>query len=128
MENLRKICNVDAVFSSLHNRWGIGVYIRDEFGAYVLWKYEQFAPSYDVKIGEALGLLSALLGARVEFGSCWFWTRFEGCGGYFHSNRSDDTELLEDIISHCRQYFSSFYNITLVWSLLDNKQMRRLID
>ncbi|CAJ2660552.1 unnamed protein product [Trifolium pratense] len=37
----RMKCNIDASFSSLNNRVGIGVCIRDEFGAYVLAKYEQ---------------------------------------------------------------------------------------
>jgi hypothetical protein len=41
-------------------RVDMSICIRDEFGAYVLGKYEQFTSLCDVKIVEALGLLYAL--------------------------------------------------------------------
>jgi hypothetical protein len=103
-------CNIDASFSSLHNRVDIGICIRDEFGAYVLGKYEQFTLLYDVKIGEALSLLSALNWVHeLNLGHVDFELDSKVVVDNFHSNKIDDTEL-RDIISHCRMLFSSCYN------------------
>jgi hypothetical protein len=63
---------------------GMVIFIRYEFDAYVLEKLEQFTMLLDVKIGEALILLS---------GFKWV------------------NELkLGDIISHCKHLFSTCYN------------------
>jgi ribonuclease HI len=103
-------CNVDASFPSLHNRVGIGICIRDESGAYVLGKYEQFTLLCDVKIGEALGLLSALNWVHeLNLGPVDFELDSKVVVDNFHSNKIDDTEV-GDIISHCRKLFSSCYN------------------
>ncbi|XP_045791667.1 uncharacterized protein LOC123886391 [Trifolium pratense] len=103
-------CNVDASFSSLSNRVGIGICIRDELGAYVLGKYEQFTLLCDVKIGKALDLLSALNWAHeLNLGPVDLELDSKVVVDKFHSNKSDDTEL-GDIISHCRQLFFNFYN------------------
>jgi hypothetical protein len=58
--NGRVKCNIDASFSPNLNRVDIGICIRDEFGVYVLAKYDKFSPICDVRIGEDLGLLLAL--------------------------------------------------------------------
>ncbi|XP_045822393.1 uncharacterized protein LOC123915300 [Trifolium pratense] len=106
----RMKCNIDASFSSLNNRVGIGVCIRDEFGAYVLAKYEQFTPLCDVRFGEALGLLSALNWVHeLNLGPVDFELDSKIVVDSFHSNKCDATEL-GDIISHCKQLFSNYYN------------------
>ncbi|XP_045795091.1 uncharacterized protein LOC123889684 [Trifolium pratense] len=103
-------CNIDAAFSSLNNRVGIGVCIRDEDGAYVLAKYEQFTLLCDVKIGEALGLLSARNWVHdLNLGPVEFELDSKVVVDKFHSNKGDDTELGE-IVSHCRRLFFSHYN------------------
>jgi hypothetical protein len=53
-----------------------------------------------VKIGEAVGLLSALVNFQLDS---------KVVVDNFHSNKIDDTDL-GDIISHCRKLFSSCYN------------------
>jgi len=53
-------CNIDASFSQLSNRVGIGVCIMDDTGTFVLAETEWFTPVCEVHVGEALGLLSAL--------------------------------------------------------------------
>ncbi|PNX97052.1 cytochrome p450 [Trifolium pratense] len=53
-------CNIDASFSSTHNKVGIGMCIRDDQGRYVATKTEWLEPILDVEIGEATGLLTAL--------------------------------------------------------------------
>jgi ribonuclease HI len=103
-------CNIDASFSSVYNRIGIGICIRDEFGAYVLAKYEQFTPLCDVKIGEALGLLSALKWVHeLNLGPVDFELDSKVVVEKFHSNKIDDTEL-GGIMSHCKRLFSTYYN------------------
>ncbi|GAU50345.1 hypothetical protein TSUD_409300 [Trifolium subterraneum] len=105
----RMKCNIDASFSSLNNRVGIGVCIRDEFGAYVLAKYEQFTPLCDVRIGEAFGLLSALNWVHeLNLGPVDFELDSKIVVDSFHSNKCDVTEL-GDIISHCKRLFSTYY-------------------
>ncbi|KAK2356026.1 hypothetical protein QL285_093387 [Trifolium repens] len=53
-------CNIDASFSPIRNKVGIGMCIRDDHGRYVAAKTEWLSPILDVEIGEAMGLLSAL--------------------------------------------------------------------
>ncbi|PNX64632.1 cytochrome p450, partial [Trifolium pratense] len=48
--NERVKCNIDASFSSLNNRVGIGVCIRDEKDAFVVAKLDQFSPICDVRV------------------------------------------------------------------------------
>ncbi|MCI53903.1 cytochrome P450, partial [Trifolium medium] len=42
--NGRVKCNIDASFSSNLNRVGIGICICDEYGVYVMAKYDQYSP------------------------------------------------------------------------------------
>jgi len=53
-------CNVDASFSETLDIVGIGMFIRDAEGAFVLARTEWFSPTTDVDIGEAIGLLKAM--------------------------------------------------------------------
>jgi len=53
-------CNIDVAFSSHRNRTGIGIYLQDEGGVFVLAKTISFVGVYSVDIGEALGLYHAL--------------------------------------------------------------------
>lgn len=57
-------CNVDASFSHVLNRVGLGMYIRDEEGRLVLAKTEWLALLLDMDLGEALDLLSTLRWVR----------------------------------------------------------------
>ncbi|GAU31707.1 hypothetical protein TSUD_215080 [Trifolium subterraneum] len=58
--NGRYKLNVDASFSHLYNKVGIGMCIRDDQGCFVKAKTEWIEPILDVEIGEAMGLLRAL--------------------------------------------------------------------
>jgi len=53
-------CNVDAAFSSQHNKTSVDIFIRDEDGVFVLVRTVAFIGVYPVDIGEALGLYHAL--------------------------------------------------------------------
>jgi hypothetical protein len=53
-------CNIDASFSSISNKVGIGMCIRDAHGSFVAARTKWIEPILDVEIGEAIGLLSAL--------------------------------------------------------------------
>ena len=57
--NGRLKCNVDATFSSNRNKTGIGIYIRDEGGVFVVVRSVSFFGVYAVDIGEAMGLFHA---------------------------------------------------------------------
>jgi len=57
-------CNVDASFSEALDIVGIGMCIRDSEGAFVLARTEWFSPITDVNIGEAIGLLKAMVWVR----------------------------------------------------------------
>jgi ribonuclease HI len=107
--NGRVKCNIDASFSSHNNRVGIGVCIRDEKGAYVSAKLDQFSPICDVRVGEALGFLSALSWVHeLNLGPVDFELDSKLVIDGFHSNNHDATEFGE-IISHCKRLYSSFY-------------------
>ncbi|GAU39464.1 hypothetical protein TSUD_158950 [Trifolium subterraneum] len=53
-------CNIDASFSPMSNKVGIGMCIRDTNGCFVAARTEWMEPILDVDIGEAMGLLRAL--------------------------------------------------------------------
>jgi len=53
-------CNVDASFSDPLNRTGIGIYVRDDEGTFVLAKTVSISPTCSVVVGEAIGLFHAL--------------------------------------------------------------------
>ncbi|KAK2439121.1 hypothetical protein QL285_023824 [Trifolium repens] len=87
-------CNIDVSFSSVYNRVGIDICIRDEFGACVLAKYEQFTPLCDVKIDETLRLLSALNWVHeLNLSLVDFELNSKVVVEKFHSIKIDGTEL-----------------------------------
>jgi hypothetical protein len=90
-------CNIDATFSSSHNRTGIGICIRDEEGIFVLAKTVRFARVYDVEVGEALGLFHA-----IQWTSD---TRMENI------DFEVDSKVTKDAFSHRREDISEFGNI-----------------
>lgn len=53
-------CNIDASFSKHLNKVGLGMFIRDEHGTFVLAKTDWFSSICEVLVGEALGLISTL--------------------------------------------------------------------
>jgi hypothetical protein len=104
------IFNIDASFSPNLNRVGICICIRDEFGVYMLAKYDQYSPICDVRIGEALSLLSALKWIyELNLGPVDFELDSKLVGDIFNSNNHDISEFGE-IIAQCRRFFSLFYN------------------
>ncbi|CAJ2632797.1 unnamed protein product [Trifolium pratense] len=55
-------CNIDASFSSQYNKVGIDICIRDELGAFVLARYDQFTPVRAVHMEKLLAYSLLLLG------------------------------------------------------------------
>jgi len=55
-------CNIGATFSESTNMVGIRMCIRDENKHFVLARTDCFRPTCEVHIGEALGLLSTMIG------------------------------------------------------------------
>jgi hypothetical protein len=47
-------CNIDAAFSSHHNRTGVGICVRDSEGSFVLAKTITYPCTVSVDVGEAL--------------------------------------------------------------------------
>ncbi|GAU43413.1 hypothetical protein TSUD_398900, partial [Trifolium subterraneum] len=95
-------CNIDASFSSTHNKVGIDTCIRDDQGRYMAAKIEWLEPILDVEIGEAMGLFSAvkwmdeLWLSDVDFEmDC---KRVVDC---LHSSRTYNSDL-GDILRDCR--------------------------
>ncbi|MCI30906.1 replication protein A 70 kDa dna-binding subunit [Trifolium medium] len=84
--------------------------IRDEFGAFVLARYDQFTPVCAVHIGEALGLLSTLAWVhKLNLGSVDFELDSKKIVGMFHARTQDAIEF-GVIISHCKSLFSNYYS------------------
>lgn len=74
-----------------HNKMGMGLCIKDEFGLFTRTKNLWFQPLLEVCIVEALGLLKALECATLWSSDCKIVM------DNFHANK-DDTAELEDII------------------------------
>ncbi|XP_024631302.1 uncharacterized protein [Medicago truncatula] len=53
-------CNSDAAFSIPHNCIGVGIFLRDDEGTFVLATTVNFEGVYSVEVGEALGLFHAI--------------------------------------------------------------------
>ncbi|KAK2415192.1 putative mitochondrial protein [Trifolium repens] len=84
--------------------------IRDELGAFVLARYDQFTPVCAVHIGEALGLLSALTWVHeLNLGPVDFELDSKKLVDRLHASTHDATEF-GDIITRCKSLFSQFYN------------------
>jgi ribonuclease HI len=108
--NGRVKCNIDASFSSTLNKVGIGMCIRNDYGEFILAKYDQFDPICDVRSGETLGLLLALKWVHeLNLGPVDFELDSKIVMDNFHSKKHDVSEFGE-IIAHCKRLFSSFYS------------------
>ncbi|GAU29840.1 hypothetical protein TSUD_223860 [Trifolium subterraneum] len=94
-------CNIDASFSSTHNKVEIDMCIRDGQGRYVAAKTEWLEPIVDVEIGEAMGLFSAVKWVdelRLSDVDCEMdCKRVVDC---LHSSRTYNSDL-RDILRDC---------------------------
>jgi len=104
-------CNVDAGFSMVMNRTGIGICVRDDDGAYVLAKTTSFDIVHPVRVGEALGLYHALEWlSDMKFDNVDFVTDSKITYDAFHSHKDDVSEF-GNIISACQTlFFTHFTN------------------
>jgi len=119
-------CNIDASISESSNMVGIGMCIRDEYGTFVLAKTECFSPMFEVHVGEALRLLSALEWVHLlNLGCVEFELDARRVVDSFNSHNSDATEF-GNIIDSCRTLFSNSIK-THVLTLREHKQTRLLI-
>jgi ribonuclease HI len=76
----------------------------------VLAKYDQYSPICDVRIGEALGLLSALKWVHeLNLGQVDFELDSKLVVDSLHSNKHEASEF-SDIIVYCKRLFSLFYS------------------
>jgi ribonuclease HI len=102
-------CNIDASFSTNHNKVGIGMCIRDDQGRFVLAKTEWLTPIHDVDLGEALGLLHAINWVHeLELENVDFELDSKNVVTKFHSNKEDMSEL-GDVIRDCQRLHNSFF-------------------
>ncbi|GAU35225.1 hypothetical protein TSUD_205010 [Trifolium subterraneum] len=102
-------CNIDASFSTILNKVGIGVCIRDDQGSFVLAKTEWFSPITNVDIGEALGLLHAMKWIQdLQLEHVDFELDSQIVVTKFHSKNRDESEL-GDIIKDCRTMFNTHF-------------------
>ena len=103
-------CNIDATFSSHHNRTGIGVCVRDSEGIFVLSKTLTYPCTVSVDVGEALGLHSALQWlSDMQLDNVDFETDSKLTVDAFLSNRNDLSEF-GCIISSCRSLFHNLFS------------------
>ncbi|CAJ2641086.1 unnamed protein product [Trifolium pratense] len=102
-------CNIDASFSTILNKVGIGVCVRDDQGSFVLAKTEWFSPIMNVDIGEALGLLHAMKWIQdLQLEHVDFELDSQIVVTKFHSKNRDESEL-GDIIKDCRTMFNTHF-------------------
>ncbi|GAU17471.1 hypothetical protein TSUD_340140 [Trifolium subterraneum] len=95
-------CNIDASFSSTHNKVGIGMCIRDDQGRYVAAKTEWLEPILDVEIGEAMGLFSAVKWVdELRLSDVDFEMDCKRVVDCLHSSRTYNSDL-GDILRDCR--------------------------
>jgi len=103
-------CNINAAFSSHHNRTGIGVCVRDSEGTFVLAKIFTYPCTVTVDVGEALGLHSALQWlSDMQFENVDFETDSKLTVDAFRSDRTDLSEF-GCIISSCRSLFRNLFS------------------
>jgi len=103
-------CNIDAAFSSQHNRTGIGICLRDSDGAFVLAQSITHPCPVSVDVGEALGLHSALQWlSDMHFDNVDFESDSKLTVDAFLATRNDLSEF-GCIISSCRSLFRNFFS------------------
>jgi len=94
-------CNINDAFSSHLNRIGVGIFVRDSEGTFVLAKIVSYPCFYFVDVGEAFGLHSALQWPDdMQFDNVDFKTDSNLTYDAFHANQ-DDTSEFGCIISSC---------------------------
>ena len=102
-------CNIDVAFSSQLNRTGIGIWIRDFDGTFVLAKTVSYPCLVSVDVGEVMGLHSALQWVGdMQFDNVDFELDSKLTVDAFLSTRNDLSEF-GCIISSCRSLFSSIF-------------------
>jgi len=103
-------CNIDAAFSSQHNRTGIGICVRGSEGAFVLAQSITHPCTVSVDVGEALGLHSALQWlSDMHFDNVDFETDSKLTVDAFLATRNDLSEF-GCIISSCRSLFRNLFS------------------
>ena len=103
-------CNIDATFSSQHNRTGIGICVRDSEGAFVLAQAITHPCTVSVDVGKALGLHFALQWlSDMQLDNVDFETNSKLTVDAFLATRNDLSEF-GCIISSCRSLFCNFFS------------------
>ena len=103
-------CNIDAAFSSHHNRTGIGICVRDSEGIFVLARTITYPCTVSVDVGEALELHSALQWlSDMQLDSVDFETNSKLTVDAFLATRNNLSEF-GCIISSCRSLFRNLYS------------------
>ena len=106
----RMKCNIDAMFSDLRNRTGIGICLCDKCGVFVLAKTISFVGVYSVDIGEALGLYHALQRVSdMQLDNIDFKVDSKSTRDAIYSDREDIFEL-GNITTTSRVLLSSKFN------------------
>jgi len=103
-------CNIDAAFSSQHNRTCIGICVRDSEGAFVLAQSITHPCTVSVDVGEALGLHFALQWmSDMQFDNVDFETDSKLTVDAFLATRNDLSEF-GCIIYSCRSLFRNLFS------------------
>ncbi|XP_045802565.1 uncharacterized protein LOC123896188 [Trifolium pratense] len=107
-------CNVDASFSEHHNKVGIGICLRDEFGMFMGARTLWYQPVTTVAIGEVLRLLAAIDWVKeLTFENVIFCEDSKEVADSLYSDERDATEL-GSILTRCRDDLSNFCNNSYV--------------
>jgi len=102
-------CNIDVSFAKQTNKVVIGICIRDETCNFVLAKTEWFESLYNVHVGEALGLLTALKWVHeLILRPIDLELHAKKVVDSFSSSKNDITEF-GMIIKKCTTLFTQYY-------------------
>jgi len=111
-------CNINAVFSIVLNRVGIGMCLRDDEGAYILAKTMSLSPLVPVNVGKALALYHALQWIRdMRFDNVDFVVDSKTTSDAVSSNIIDVTKFSQIIATCQNTLFSSFTNSRVEFNL-----------
>ncbi|XP_024626609.1 uncharacterized protein [Medicago truncatula] len=103
-------CNVDASFSDVNNKIGLGMCIRDSTGFHVRSKIMCFSPLCSVDVGEALGLYHAIRWIHeLQLKNVDFEVDSKRVADYFNKGRGDVTEfgsIMDSSIHFCRSFLT----------------------
>lgn len=101
-------CNIDASFSLVANRVGIGMCLRDGYGNFIKPKTLSYCPILDVPLGEALGLHFAIMWVReLGFKDAIFELDAKFVVDVFNSWRDIISEF-SSLIKDCKGLFTFF--------------------